>query len=732
MLAANAGLAPATIQQLLMQAAGERGIDVGWNYKDVVHRFRPSGRRRELDGAGFAALLQQRSETGLPTELSVSDTLQLSCSFAVLEGGLEEWASNHDRVLLFDPTAGTNMHGHKLALFLTINKLGKTQAIAMCTLVSETEANFLWALSAFSKHFKYPPLVFATDSCPAIESAALKLSAADGPWSARLLLLLCIFHISKNIYEHLRCLYVGNEAVWRTVYSAFWRLAKKTDSSLQQEWDTHWAEFMELVRTTAAQVAGKYDKALEWLEWLGSRAQRWAYRFTWMFCSLNINSTSRSESMNARLKLRCNGATLLTDLLTRVERDEVEARARHGAESLKLAHRHMKTELPACIEPLRKHLTPYALGIIITKAKRALQLKVEEEGSAGVFFVSPFASSAEPCIPCPKDDGFLPEHDCELDTTLSFDAVLPRTTTLEACSCQMSKHSGLICEHQIAVALRCSHCFAPDAIDVHWHLTTSTERARKLTALLRQPTPRAPGTSGPVPASLTRQDRYQLAMSVMRPLAELASHDDVRLNTVRMHILDLVSHFENNTPLRWANPDNEPTLVEQKTKIERLLGSQWRVARMPDPSNFTFAAAAGRSFLKSKIVILWSPKTWYMAEIIAQVRSVQSLADEIFKFAGASYMQNFQITFPVDATTAFVHLAGINYFDPNVEAKQYTWALLEEKPLSSNVAPEEVTVASQNKRGRPPTKRLRPVAGPTSDKRKGGAKGTASKKGGSK
>ena len=156
--------------------------------------------------------------------------------FWVFEGAMDEWAKcsvpNHcsaaGNVVIYDTTHGTNHARMKLGLFVTVGAEGNSIILAGSLLQDETWEMFYWAFSKFADAFIVGPTAIFTDEDTAMEKALNELSGTgngdaeshpfwDGSWGTEPLPptkhLLCIFHISKNLYKHLRTLFVSQMEV---------------------------------------------------------------------------------------------------------------------------------------------------------------------------------------------------------------------------------------------------------------------------------------------------------------------------------------------------------------------------------------------------------------------------------------------------------------------------------------------------------------------------------------
>ena len=187
--------------------------------------------------------------------------------FIQLDGSVEEWAlGGSSNVLLFDPTHGTNRHRLKLAAFVTVSASGQTVILAICILAHEDAETFEWLFTCFHKVFRVPPACFFTDGDVAMEQAFKKMKA--GFW-ALTLHMLCVYHLSKNVFQHLHPLF-SDPVAWRTLFTLFWRIAKNSDSSYQGEAvEDGCLQLKNMVSEAGASAPQKRDAALKITGWNG-------------------------------------------------------------------------------------------------------------------------------------------------------------------------------------------------------------------------------------------------------------------------------------------------------------------------------------------------------------------------------------------------------------------------------------------------------------------------------
>ena len=111
---------------------------------------------------------------------------------------------------------GTNNLDFKLCCFVSVNKHGTTVIFGFCLLMHGGHDDFVWAFEHFTKTFSTPRVLF-TDSDGRMASACIYV------FGQACVHLLCIFHLWKNFYQHLHCLYQHKGARWREVARIFWR-----------------------------------------------------------------------------------------------------------------------------------------------------------------------------------------------------------------------------------------------------------------------------------------------------------------------------------------------------------------------------------------------------------------------------------------------------------------------------------------------------------------------------
>ena len=240
-------------------------------YKFIYDRYCQTGGSLDVDFDGLMEQLSDRkANRGLPFFLDHNpQTLRVNRMYVALAGGVEEWSvGGEDNVLLFDPTWGTNLYRWKLCMIATVAATGETVLIAYALLEEETMLGFEWVFGCVSSHLVVPPKVVFSDHDDKIETALRRMQVDAWPDHLHFL---CVYHISKNVFQHLRGLFLadGGGVLWKAVFDRFWKITKNTDSSYRDTFDADWGKFVDMVRDTASNK-DKLPAELRWLTTLGS------------------------------------------------------------------------------------------------------------------------------------------------------------------------------------------------------------------------------------------------------------------------------------------------------------------------------------------------------------------------------------------------------------------------------------------------------------------------------
>lgn len=305
------------IDRVLTSAAAEKGIPKTWVWEDVYNSFCRDGAAENLFDAHFfcQTLRQREREHGLAYEILLAEDAELLAAFWVADGGVELWAMLRGaKVMLYDTKHGTNKYKYKLGCFTVLDFDGNTR-IAAYSLIEEGEKkeSFDWAFRQFAKHLSAPSVIF-TDGDIGMAGAIAAVLTPLGTVH-----LLCMYHVYTNLFKHMRKFF-ADKKLWHAFVDTFWKIAKRTDIRSVPAFAEEWSELTRLVPQSAARSASKeLAQAIEWLRSLGTRAPKWASRWTWQRLTLMVHSTQRAEAIHSALAHIISSADNVSKLLEKLE-----------------------------------------------------------------------------------------------------------------------------------------------------------------------------------------------------------------------------------------------------------------------------------------------------------------------------------------------------------------------------------------------------------------------------
>lgn len=466
-LLAASNLTAQTIRSVFYTLAKWENLDVRWEYQDIYNRFvRSSGC---LDASGFINMLQERNEqTGLSFFFDTDETNAVNRAFVEAKGARDIWGTDRPdsgirNVLLFDPTFGTNAYGLKLSCFVTVDGNGSTRILAYMVHASEDADDVLWGLRRFDAVFVIKPSTFFTDGGPGIKSAVVTFTSPQMPWDG-VAHLLCVFHLSKNFFEHIHPLFSKDNDGWSTSNNCFWLIAKRADYSDARLRDM----FAQLRHHVSARGSGKSKPAaLEWLDTLCARRNQFAAHYTWSHFSAGCHATSRVEGIIGKLKQMIPPNAQLTRLHTSIDDHEEQKVFRDLLlrERRKLKQAAVVHHYPPFVSELRDAITEYAFEKLAVQVSMSVSYKVEDtnyesdacdvqnETQQAVFRVTKVGSDITMCIPTYASDGATTCSECAADDGM-VDHSLYHLTTAVSCSCKYPQCFGSACRHMIAVRIQ--------------------------------------------------------------------------------------------------------------------------------------------------------------------------------------------------------------------------------------------------------------------------------------
>ena len=222
----RAGFSISHINRALECEGRQLGLSINWTYQDVYNKFSETPHEKILDTSNFLHYLRTRYEDkNLYFDLTTDCEGCLNKIFWVLEDGLANWSENiENNVLLYDTSHGTNRYDLKIGVFSTVDKNGRTVIISCSLLCNEVIESFEWIFGQFTQAFYVPAKVIFTDGDPAMANAIRSIF----PDTVHLL---CTYHISKNIFSHIKPLFSGriDDSKWRwnKFIKNWWTICKK-------------------------------------------------------------------------------------------------------------------------------------------------------------------------------------------------------------------------------------------------------------------------------------------------------------------------------------------------------------------------------------------------------------------------------------------------------------------------------------------------------------------------
>jgi len=231
----------------------------------------------------------KRNDVRWQVFVDFDETKALKRLFWMSPNQVELWIKYHD-VIINDITCKTNRYDMALSLFVAIDNHNHSRLVYQALVDDEMAETHIWILECtlLATGGKRQsngilsagliPLVFMTDSDPAVDAACIKIY--QGCYTMH-----CIFHIGQNLYKKLSKL-LGK------LYSKFLSEFYNARNSLSQ------ARFKQLF----SELVGKYGPASDYLKKLYKTKIYWAFCFTSTIFTAAIQSTSRVEGMNAVLK----------------------------------------------------------------------------------------------------------------------------------------------------------------------------------------------------------------------------------------------------------------------------------------------------------------------------------------------------------------------------------------------------------------------------------------------
>lgn len=560
-------------------------------------------------------------------------------------------------------------------------------------------------------------------------------------------------------------LFTGQVAAWKSLHDLFWKIAKESDVRTQAFFVDDWDVLCQFVLDNVP-AGDKRDKAIVWLEWIGSRAEKWAARYTWGIRSWGIHSTQRAEAIQRVIKIYVRSTSRVTDMLNRIIENNDNARHQKQIDEIRHAMRQCQAgiglQMPDYVQRRAQTLTPYGVELICAQMSRQLLYHVKEVLESGDFIVAMRTSILQdPTLEYDEDGNvsiYRSDYDFGLSDCLSRAPTEGRLVSrdLKSCSCQLPNCLGVACTHILAAcAFRNSAADAVGNVELPeslfgplWMRSSRADREEALTALLRVPVPRPAAPTRAI-CHLSRNDRRVLLLEELQVIVEAGSLSDNDMMIVRSSIPAILAAIANNKPLTAQaeahedesdaehEEEQEPVLfVRDASSFHQMLQDEWEAyPLLPKQTTVeTYYSTEWHDYDENKDSMVGrmigykfaaaGAGGWFMGKIVERLSDQFAVAEPVQGSRGARKCCNFEVDYDDGRLkqTLFRQNYCLNVMNPKVPID--SWVLLRPKSLgeqglagglrSGTVKPPAV----KTKRGGQRSKRAGPAHGPMSKRKR--------------
>ena len=570
----RAGYAPTLINRVLQSEAFHQNIEITWNYNDIYNHFKPSSREKGFDATNFVEYLHQRNLDKSLFYATVTDTDGcLIRAFWISEKGTQTWTQGGDQnPILFGTSHATNRYGLRFADIDTVDKHGRTVILACALIFDETEDSFIWIFEQFLKSFYIAPSTIVTDGDPAIASALKKIFPLTNHS-------LCTWHISQNIFSHLKPL-LGSH--FNQFIKKWWAICKRQDLHSIESFDREWDELLGIVNNSNLN-----GQSIPWLQSLYDKRRKWAVRWTWQFHTRGIISTQRSESVHFAIKGFLTAHTLLTELVAKLDQYQITISEKGEGNATRLALKQASQNTPT--HPIQKYfstISPFARSLIEVQISKCLNYDIiaEEEGDIlGKIYTikcNMNHSLNRPIMGNEKDLWRDSQNETSITTTVlrndlgiedAFNQEKIRKTSLTTCTCLFPSSYGLPCRHMLWIYRQKQMEFTPTSvISPIWHILASscTEVSHQVMNDNYDSTVQECG----VPI-LNADENYLLMCSEFKSIAEKAKNSEENIKIVRDSIKMLAANLQymNLNERYFAKENQQLSSPREKNESSRKI-----------------------------------------------------------------------------------------------------------------------------------------------------------------
>lgn len=214
--------------------------------------------------------------------------------------------TKYNDICMQDNTYKTNRYQYPLCFIAGIDGNFRTRLFAQALTDDETTDSFIFIFEHLLRASGgIEPVTLLTDACKAARNAVIKCFVSC-------IHLRCSWHLSQDVKKWLSSHGASNDAM-KDFMSWFWRVRGTIGAeSFEKEWSTFVEYWTDTLEETIPSVR-------DYLDFLTSDKQRWAFAYQSGIFTCGLSATSRIEGLFAQLNNRLSGASTLCDVYSVVE-----------------------------------------------------------------------------------------------------------------------------------------------------------------------------------------------------------------------------------------------------------------------------------------------------------------------------------------------------------------------------------------------------------------------------
>jgi len=314
----------------------------------------PTPMQRECDSHELLQLLAESKQRD-PQFYYNADidpiTKRLRSIFWITSQQRSSYRAFHD-VVSMDTKYRSNRYSKPFALIVTESSHGTTLILCQAVLVDEKSETFQWLFRSLLDAVEVAPETIFTDGDPAMAAAI----ADTLPTTHQRL---CQWHLHKNLLKNLS--WLGPRL--KDFMKRWTKLMNEDDVLCTDNFDVEW---LALLGDFELNTSGERRFITD----LYNSRDKWAHRFVNSTFHGHLNSTQRSESMNARFQALLSPQSSMVSLFNEVNRYS-------GTRIRDFIRRVEKDRVPAgkriYEKDLGNRLTSFGVGEVMTQCDEALQ-----------------------------------------------------------------------------------------------------------------------------------------------------------------------------------------------------------------------------------------------------------------------------------------------------------------------------------------------------------------------